>query len=76
MQNMFDFIEHGVVSARDADFANRLAGNRARRHDLDQNIALVEQQLSAERRVITPESVGRLGNVLLVKFREKDSSMR
>lgn len=76
MQNMFDFIEQGVVSARDADFASRLAGNRARRHDLDQNIALVEQQLSAERRVITPEAVGRLGDVLVSKFRQADSSVR
>lgn len=35
IQNMFDFIEQGIVSPRDTDFAARLAGQRARRATLN-----------------------------------------
>lgn len=43
IQNMFDFIEQGVVSPRDTDFTGRLAAQRARRADLEQEIVLVER---------------------------------
>jgi hypothetical protein len=40
VQNMLDFIEQGIGSARDADFTARLAKKRTRRLDLEQEIAL------------------------------------
>ena len=76
IQNMFDFIEQGIVSPRDADFIARLANKRTRRADLEQEILLVERQLSAADRRITPETVDRLGEVLLAKLRSKDSAVR
>ena len=76
IQNMFDFIEQGIVSPRDADFTTRLANQRTRRADLEQEIVLVERQLSASDRRVTPEAVDRLGEVVLAKLRSRDSSVR
>lgn len=76
IQNMFDFIEQGIVSPRDADFTARLANQRTRRADLEQEILLVERQLSTADRQITPEAVDRLGEVILARLRSDDSSVR
>ena len=76
IQNMFDFIEQGIVSPRDADFTARLANQRTRRADLEQEILLVERQLSTADRQITPEAINRLGEMLLAKLRSDDSSVR
>lgn len=76
IQNMFDFIEQGVVSARDADFTARLAAQRTRRADLEQEIELVERQLSAADRRVTSSAVDRLGEVILTKLRSDDPTMR
>lgn len=76
IQNMFDFIEQGVVSARDADFTARLAAQRSRRADLEQEILLVERQLSAADRRVTPEAINRLGEVILSKLRSDDPTVR
>ena len=76
IQNMFDFIEQGVVSARDADFSARLTAQRARRADLEQEILLVERQLSNDDRRVTPEAVERLGDVILMKLRSGDHVVR
>ena len=76
IQNVFDFIEQCRVSARDADFAARLAAQRTRRAHLEQEILLVERQLSGAERRITPGAVGRLGEVILGKLRSADNVMR
>lgn len=76
IQNMFDFIEQGIVSPRDADFTARLANQRTRRADLEQEILLVERQLSTSDRRVTLEAVDRLGEVILAKLRSEDSSVR
>ncbi|WP_374943150.1 recombinase family protein [Sphingomonas sp.] len=76
IQNMFDFIEQGVVSARDADFTARLASQRARRADLEQEILLVERQLSAADRRVTADAIDRLGEVILSKLRSSDAIAR
>ncbi|CAN5599792.1 recombinase family protein [soil metagenome] len=76
IQNMFDFIEQGIVSPRDADFTARLASQRTRRADLEQEILLVERQLSTADRRVTPEAIDRLGEVILTKLRSEDSSVR
>lgn len=73
---MFDFIEQGIVSPRDTDFTARLAAQRTRRADLEQEILLVERQLSTSDRRVTPEAVGRLGEVILDKLRSKDPIAR
>lgn len=70
IQNMFDFIEQGIVSPRDADFTARLAAQRARRADLEQEIVLIERQSATDRRV-TPEAIRRIGDVI----RRKPSAM-
>ena len=57
IQNMFDFIEQGIVSARNADFTASLADQRTRRADLEQEIMLVERQLSTPERRLTPEAI-------------------
>ncbi len=76
IQNMFDFIEQGIVSPRDADFTARLANQRSRRADLEQEIVLVERQLSTADRRITPEAIDRLGEVVLAKLRSDNSNVR
>lgn len=78
--NMFDFIEQGVVSPRDTDFTARLAAHlaaqRTRRTDPEQEIVLVERQLSATDRGVTPEAIGRLGDVILRKLRSDNAILR
>lgn len=64
-----------LVSPRDADFSARLANQRTRRADLEQEIMLVERQLSTAERRVTPEAVERLGEVILAKLRSDDSSV-
>lgn len=76
IQNMFDFIEQGIVSPRDSDFAARLAAQRTRRADLEQEILLVERQLSAADRRVTPDAIDRLGEVILNKLRSDDTALR
>lgn len=76
IQNMFDFIEQGIVSARDADFIARLASQRARRANLEQEISLVERQLSAADRRVTSDAIDRLGEVILSKLRSSDAIAR
>ena len=76
IQNMFDFIEQGIVSPRDTDFSARLAAQRTRRADLEQEILLVERQLSTAERRVTPESITRLGEVLVGKLRSNDHTVR
>ena len=66
---MFDFIEQGIVSPRDADFTARFAKQRTRRADLEQEILLVERQLSTADRRVRPEAIDRLGEVTLAKLR-------
>ncbi|PZO81016.1 MAG: hypothetical protein DI632_00085 [Sphingomonas hengshuiensis] len=76
IQNMFDFIEQGIVSPRDVDFTARLAAQRTRRADLEQEILLVERQLSTADRRVTPEAIERLGEVILTKLRSDDHTLR
>ncbi len=73
---MFDLIEHGIVSPRDRDFTSRLASQRTRRADLEQEILLVERQLSTADRHVTPDAVGRLGEVTLARLRWEDATAR
>ena len=76
IQNMFDFIEQGIVTARDADFTSRLAAQRSRRAEIESEIVLVEQQLSSAEQRVTPEAVSRLGEVILQKLRSEDPVLR
>ncbi|MHA3840495.1 recombinase family protein [Sphingomonas aestuarii] len=76
IQNMFDFIEQGIVTARDAEFASRLAAQRTRRADIEIEIVLVERQLSSAERRVTPGAVSRLGEVILQKLRSEDYALR
>ncbi|RYY28390.1 MAG: recombinase family protein [Sphingomonadales bacterium] len=76
IQNMFDFIEQGIVSPRDTDFTARLASQRARRADLEQEILLIERQLSAADRQVTSDAIDRLGDVILGKLRSNDPTAR
>ena len=76
IQNMFDVIEQGMVSARDADFTARLAAQRSRQADLEQEILLVERQLSGAERQVTPEAVARLGEVIAAKLRSDEPALR
>lgn len=69
---MFDFIEQ--VSPRDAEFTARLASQRTRRADLEQEILLVERQLSTADRRVTPDAIDRPGEVILTKLRSEDSN--
>ncbi len=76
IHNMFDFIEQNKVSVHDEDFSARLANQRVRRADLEQEIQLVERQLSTADRHVTPEAIDRLGEMLLTKLRSEDRSVR
>ncbi len=52
IQNMFDFIDQGIVSPRGADFTARLANQRTRRADLEQKFCWS----SANSRLLTNRS--------------------
>lgn len=52
------------------------AAQRSRRADLEQEILLVERQLSATARRVTPETIERLGGVTLTKLRSPDDVIR
>jgi site-specific DNA recombinase len=76
IRNMIGYIEADKASADDRDFVDRLAVNRARRNQLDQEIKQVEQQMSMDRREVTPEAVARLGEVIATKLRAPDPYVR
>ena len=76
IQNMFDFIEQGIVSARDTDFTSRLAAQRTRRAALEQEIVLVERQLSSAEKRVTPDAVSRLGEMISTKLRSDEPTLR
>ena len=76
IRNMIGFIEAGAASPDDRDFVDRLAVNRARRSQLDQEIKQVEQQMGMNRREVTPEAVARLGEVIATKLRAPDPYVR
>ena len=76
IQNMFDFIEAGTVSAHDEDFSARLVAQRTRRAGLEEEILLVERQLSASTHQVTPAAVDRLGEVISAKLRAEDHVVR
>ncbi|VVT22061.1 hypothetical protein SPHINGO361_50022 [Sphingomonas sp. EC-HK361] len=73
---MFDFTEQGLISACDVDFTARLAVQRTRRTDLQQEILLIERQLSSSDRKMTAQAVDRLGEVFLAKLRASDAANR
>lgn len=47
-----------------------------RRADLEHEILLVERQLSAVDRKITPEAIDRLGEIILTRLRSNDPTLR
>lgn len=51
-----------------------LASQRSRRADLEQEILLVERQLSAADRRVTSDAIDRLGEVILSKLRSSDTT--
>lgn len=56
------------VGPRDADVTARLAAQRIRRADLEQEILLVERPLSGAERRVAPEAVACLGEVIAPKL--------
>lgn len=76
IQNMFDFIEQGIVSARDTDSSARIASHRTRRADLEQEFRQVERQLSAVDRRVNQQAVERLGEGILDKLRSREPTVR
>ena len=76
IRNMIGFIEAGAASPDDRDFVERLAFNRARRTQLDEEIKQLDQQMGIDRREVTPEAVTRLGEIIAAKLRAPDPYVR
>ena len=76
IRNIVGFIEAGAASADDREFVERLTVNRARRAQLDQDIARLELQLTTSRPVVTSDAVARLGEVIARKLRAPDPYVR
>lgn len=76
IRNIIGFIEAGAASADDREFVERLTVNRARRAQLDQDIARLELQLTSKRPVVTSDAIARLGEVIARKLRAPDPYVR
>lgn len=75
IKNLWSFVKSGAVTADDEDFQAEYAGDKKRRADLEQDTALLEQQLSSGTQQSTPQAVDRLGEVILVKLRSIDAPL-
>jgi site-specific DNA recombinase len=76
IKNMIGFIEAGGASPDDRDFVDRLATNRARRAQLDEEIKQVDKQMGMDRREVTPDAVARLSEVIAANLRAPDPHIR
>ena len=69
-------MENGLASPSDRDFAERLTHHRQRIAALGADITAVERQLASSHRRITPEVIGRFGNLLRDGLRGKSPALR
>jgi site-specific DNA recombinase len=76
IRNIVGFIEAGAASADDREFVESLTVNRARRAQLDQDIARLEPQLTRGRPVVTSNAVARLGEIISRKLCAPDPYVR
>ena len=71
-----ELVEQGLASPTDRDFAERLTVHRGRMASLTADIEAVERQLEPSRRTMTPEIVGRFGNMLRDGLRGDNPALR
>ena len=76
LNRLYELAEQGLASPSDRDFAERLTHHRQRIAALGADIAAVERQLASRHRRITPEVIGRFGNLLRDAIRADGSALR
>ena len=76
LNRLYELVEQGLASPTDRDFAERLTHHRARIASLTTDIEGLERQLKSGQRSITPEIVGRFGNLLRDGIRGENPALR
>ena len=76
LRRLLELVEEGLMSAKDPVFAQRMAERRKEQSDLMTAIAGLERQTARGSRRITPDLVGRFGELLVDKLRSNDPALR
>src|SRR5690349_21094830 len=76
LNRLYELVEQGLASPTGRDFAERLTHHRARIASLTTDIEGLERQLTSSRRSITPEVVGRFGNLFRDGLRGDNPALR
>jgi site-specific DNA recombinase len=76
LNRLYELVEQGLASPTDRDFAERLTHHRGRIASLTADIEGLERQLKSSQRAITPEIVGRFGNLLRDGLRGDNPALR
>ena len=76
INRLYELLEQGLASPSDRDFAERLAHHRQRIAALTADIVSLERQLASSQCRITPDVVGRFGNLLREGLRGEHPALR
>ena len=76
VRNLYDLIEEGLESARDRQFAQRLAERKTEVSDLEARERSLAAQLGGTTPSITMEVVERFGRTLADRIRNGDAALR
>lgn len=76
LNRLYELVEQGLASPTERDFAERLTHHRGRIASLTADIESLERLLKATQRSITPEIVGRFGNLLRDGLRGENPALR
>lgn len=73
---LYELVEQGLASPSERDFAERLTHHRGRIASITADIEALERQLKSSQRMITPEIVGRFGDLLRDGLRGENPALR
>ncbi|HEX6218192.1 MAG TPA: hypothetical protein VFZ35_02830, partial [Sphingomicrobium sp.] len=76
LNRLYELVEQGLASPTERDFAERLTLHRGRIASLTADIEALERQLKPSQRAVTPELVGRFGNLLRDGLRGDNPALR
>ena len=76
LNRLYELVEQGLASPSERDFAERLTHHRSRIASITADIEALERQLKSNQRTITPEIVGRFGELLRDGLRGEDPALR
>ena len=76
LNRLYELVEQGLASPTERDFAERLTHHRGRVASLTADIEALERQLKPSQRAMTPETIGRFGNLLRDGLRGDNPELR